>query len=166
MRTLFITRLMLYFTAVILPATHPAMAVSYDVLSRMVWLFLVPIQMMIAYGLSPRRVSPVINAGVGLAVSVGLVLLSGETSFSAFSYGILAGLVSWSLTRMIFFGRGRYFSIAGLELFFPSIIYYRLLMFTRASEDIAAQSSRMTLVIFVISIGAFLLHGAVLYLAA
>ena len=166
MRALFFTRIFLYYTAAILPVFHPALAVAYDNLTRMVWLVIVPAQMLLAYGFPPRRVPSLIHFPLAVGISSLLVLVSGESSPASLLVGGGAGAVSWILTRAIFFGGGRYHSLASMELFLPALIYYRLLSFTRSSEELAHQGSQMTTVIFVVSVAAFLLHGAVLYLSS
>ncbi|HUV06553.1 MAG TPA: transglutaminase family protein [Spirochaetia bacterium] len=165
MTFLFITRGVLYLLAFSLPLLHPAIVVTYDIIGWWLWYILVPGEMLIAYFLSPPR----FKVGTWLLAAFLLILLPvlflTGLSYASLLY-LLGGSFAFVLTVLIFKteGRGRSFAVA--EVFLLGLLYYKMLSFSRASETIARESSGITQVIFFISIGAFLLHSLVLYLAS
>lgn len=161
---LFFTRLGLYLITFALPILHPSIVVPYDRVGLIFWFFLVPAQMLIANYLCPPRlrIHTWILAGI---VPIGLfVLFIGGFELSTLLYALGAS-AAFILTAAVFksgsFGR----PVAVLEPFLLAVIAYRILSFSRASEELARQASGLTQVILILIPLAFLLHGIVLYLS-
>lgn len=163
MRLLFFTRLALYFLAASVPVFHPAVAVSYDNVASWAWLILLPGEMIIAFFLKPPRFSfrTGLLMGIGFLVFAILIVTRTETGSLLLIAAALYGFVS---TKVIF--SGRMVSFATIESFLLGIVYYKILSFARASEELAKEATRETTVVFVLAIIAFLLHSIVLYLSA
>jgi hypothetical protein len=157
----FFTRLLLYLVAMLMPLIHPSIVVPYDWTGWWVWFFLIPGEMTIAAFLSPPRFRirfTLIAAGVLLFLSVLIGGISGSL------WMVLAGgIVSFVLTYLIFKTKLLGRNLAVFEQFFLAFIYYKLLNFSRASEEVARASSGITQVLLVVTICSFLLHGLVLY---
>ncbi len=162
---LFFTRLFLYAAVMSLPMVHPAIAVPYDRVGMWFWFFVVPAEMAIAFYLAPPRLRP----GAWLAAGGGLLLafLALGSGWELASLGYLAaGAAAFLLTGLIFHGGGRFNALAVVEQLFLAFVLYKLLGFSRASEELARSSRGITQVILVLIVLAFLLHGMVLYLSA
>jgi hypothetical protein len=164
MHVLFYTRLFLYLLALSIPMFHPAIVVPYDTVGTLVWFLLMPGEMFIAYYLGPPRFSLKVWLGSALALVAAFMLL-----FAPFdSYALLAvavGIGSFLLTALIFRIGQRAESVFFIEQFFLAYIYYKVLSFSRASESTAAAAAGITQFLLFLSIGAFLVHGIVLFLA-
>ena len=161
---LFFTRLALYLITFALPILHPAIVVPYDRVGLIFAFLLVPAEMLIAFYLSPPRfrIRTWLLAGI---VPIGLFVLfvSGfELSSLLFAPAAVAVFV---LTTLIFKTEGLGRSVAVLEPFLLGVIAYRILSFSRASEELARQASGITQLILILIPLAFLLHGIVLYLS-
>lgn len=165
MTLLFLSRLLLYVVALAAPVLHPAVVISYDVRTALIWFALVPLQMGIAYFLAPPRMRP----GRWLLTSL-LVLLAfaGAVSGfdSSFQLALLAGAGGFLSTVLVFHIGARVRWAFAVEQFFLAFIYYRLLIFSRASEEIFDASATASGVLFSLLIAAFLLHGLLLYAAS
>jgi transglutaminase-like putative cysteine protease len=164
-RVLFFTRLFLYLLVFTLPVVHPAIAVSYDIPSSVLWFFLVPWEMTAAFFFAPPRTRPrtwAIIAALPAAVAAFLVTGLNPAAFPFLG----AAAAAFSLTVLIFRfpKRGRIVAL-GEQIFLAAVIF-RMLGFSRASEDLAAESSALTQTILVLTPAVFLLHGIVLYMAA
>ena len=163
-RILFFTRLLLYLLAFGLPLVHPGIAVAYDRTGLLLWFLIVPMEAAIAFFLGPPRMS--LRAWLGTA---GFVLFTGAVLAAGFNPGAIpvagAGAAAFLLTVLLFRkpGIGRHTAV--LEQIFLAMIAFRMLGFSRASEDLAAESSVLTQGILIFSIAAFLLHGMVVYFA-
>lgn len=164
MHVLFYTRLFLYLLALSIPMLHPAIVVPYDTVGKLVWFLLMPGEMFIAYYLGPPRFSLKVWLGSGLGLVAVFVLL-----FAPFdSYTLLTvavGIGSFLLTALIFRIGQRAESVFFIEQFFLAYVYYKVLSFSRASESTAAASAGITQFLLFLTIGAFLVHGIVLFLA-
>ena len=79
---------------------------------------------------------------------------------------LCGGLVAFVSTFLVFKTGGRGRTIATLEIFALGILYYKMLSFSRASEEVARQSSGIAQVILFLAMGAFLLHCLLLYFAS
>ena len=161
---LFYARLSIYLVAVGIPIFHPAVVVSYDALIRWLWFLLVPLQMHIAFFLSP----PKFNWKVWVGASAGLMALSvliftGATG--PLGLFLLVQAAAFVTTALTFRSRGLLRPFVFVEMVVLLLLFVRLLGFSRASEDFAAASSAITQGILAIGIGAVLLHGFVLYLS-
>jgi len=162
---LFFTRLALYLLAFSLPVFHPGVVISYDVTGWCLFYVLIPAEMALAYFLSPPRLglkSWILVAGLLIFFSVAFV--SGFGSIALLFLG--GGLVAFVSTVLVFKTGGRGRTIATLEIFALGILYYKMLSFSRASEEVARQSSGITQVILFLAMGAFLLHCLLLYFAS
>ena len=165
MTMLFLSRLMLYLVAFVAPVLHPAVVVSYDTRTALIWFVLVPLQMVIGYFLAPPRMR--LSRWLATAFAVLLFFSAGVSGFdSSFRLAFVAGALGFALTVLIFHFGARFRWAFALEQFVIGFVYYRMLIFSRASEEVFAQSVVASGVIFVLMIAAFLLHGLVLYAAS
>lgn len=164
MHRLFYSRLLIYLLAVSIPLLYPAVVVAYDRTGFITWFILIPGLMFIAFYLRPPRVKILTGPLLALAILFLFSLHFGWNLDGLFF--ILLGFVVYVLTLLIFSGGSRGISAAVLETFALAIIYYRLLDFSRASEETARAAQGWTAPLLVITVGAFLLHGLVIYLAA
>lgn len=166
MSILFGSRLFLYLLAVSLPLVHPAIAVSYDLPSLVLWFFLVPWELFISFLGSTSRIRPRAH-GILCILPLAVVppLLAGW-SMQAF-WMILVGAGAYGLTALLFrfpiWGR----RIAFLEQFGLAVIYIKLLNFFRASEEVLKSAKGQSIlspqVLMGVFLAAFLLHGVILY---
>lgn len=160
----FITRLGLYVLAMLLPLLHPAVIVPYDWSGWWMWFFLVPGEMFIAFFMIPPRVKwrgTLIFAGGLLVLSVIAAGISGPPLAI-----LAAGGVSFVLTLAIFRtgSFGRFLAVA--EQFFLAYVYYKILNFSRASEETARAGSGITQVLLFLTVISFMVHAFALYAAA
>jgi transglutaminase-like putative cysteine protease len=161
---LFFTRLALYLITFSLPILHPAIVVPYDRVGLLFVFLLVPLEMFIAFYLSPPRFR-IRTWLLAAIVPIGLfVLFVAGFELSTLLYALVAAAV-FVLTTLVFKTQGLGRSVAVLEPFVLGAIAYRILSFSRASEELARQASGITQVIFILIPLAFLLHGTVLYLS-
>ena len=162
---LFFTRLALYLLAFSLPVFHPGVVISYDVTGWWLFYVLIPAEMALAYFLSPPRLGLKTWLLVaGLLILFSVVFVSGFGSIALLFLG--GGLVAFVSTFLVFKTGGRGRTIATLEIFALGILYYKMLSFSRASEEVARQSSGIAQVILFLAMGAFLLHCLLLYFAS
>jgi transglutaminase-like putative cysteine protease len=160
---LFISRMAVYLIAILVPVFHPAVVVGYVQTSLLIWFLLVPLEMVIAYVLSPPRLSLRMWLLVGAApiAIVATVIGIDANPLPA----ILAGLLSFSLTAILFHVGPRLRPLFIVEQLVLGALYFRLLTYSRASEDVAADAAGATQFIFLLIGAAFLLHGIVISLA-
>ena len=165
MTLLFATRLLVYLAAVAIPIVHPAVTVSYDRVGWVTWFALVPLEMALAAFLQPPRLRFLhwAAAAVGLAA---LAALAGPGLNVTGLPVIGVGLAAFALTAVVFHGREHGHLVAGAELLFVGYVLLKLLRFSRASDVIADESSRITTVLVVMITCGVLLHALALYLAA
>ncbi len=161
---LFFTRLALYLITLSLPILHPAIVVPYDRVGLIFAFLLVPAEMLICFYLSaPRfRIRTWLLAAV-VPIVLFVLFISGF-QLSTLLYA-LAAVAVFVLTALVFKTDGLGRSVAVLEPFLLGLIAYRILSFSRASEELARQASGITQVILILIPLAFLLHGIVLYLS-
>jgi transglutaminase-like putative cysteine protease len=161
---LFFTRLALYLITFALPILHPAIVVPYDRVGLIFAFLLVPAEMFIAFYLSPPRFR-LRTWLLAAIVPIGLfVLFVAGFELSTLLYAF-AAVAAFVLTALVFKTEGLGRSLAVLEPFLLGVIAYRILSFSRASEELARQASGITQVILILIPLAFLLHGIVLYLS-
>jgi len=166
MNALFISRLVLYLLAFLMPVIHPSVAVPYDAVGWCLWFFLLPAEMIAAYVGAPPRLKPSrwLVAG-GSVLGAAVLFIFFKTGFSEMLLLALGvGVASFLLTTLIFRGGERWAPVAVLEEFVLAYIYYRMLNFSRADEEIARQSSGLAQVLFVLIVVAFLAHGVIITL--
>ena len=121
--------------------------------------------MLIAYFVSP----PKFRIRSWLILATGLIFASIAiiTGFSSASWSyLLGGAAAFVSTVLVFKTGTRGRTIAAAELFLLGLLYFKMLAFSRASEAVARESSGIAQAILFLSVGAFLLHGLVLYFAA
>jgi transglutaminase-like putative cysteine protease len=162
---LFFSRLALYLLVVALPALHPAVTVPYDRVGLTAWFVLLPVEMLVAFYLAPPRVRTRTWLLLAAAPAALFVLLLAGVELATLMY-LGAALAAFLLTALVFRTGGRGQALAALEPFALAFVAYRLLNYSRASEAIARQASGVTQMLLVLVPCAFLLHGALLYLAA
>jgi len=161
---LFFTRLALYLITFSLPILHPAIVVPYDRVGLIFVFLLIPAEMLIAFYLSPPRIR-IRTWFLAAIIPIGLfVLFVSGFELSAVLYALTAVAV-FVLTTLVFKTEGLGRSVAVLEPFVLGVIAYRILSFSRASEELARQASGITQVILILIPLAFLMHGIVLYLS-
>jgi transglutaminase-like putative cysteine protease len=165
MSILLVSRLILYYLVISLPVIHPGVVVSYDFTGWCLWFVIVPGEMLIAYFLSPPKFKVrtwLLSAVVPLVLS--LIFITG---FSAIWLLFAASAVfAFVSTAFIFKGEGRGRSVVSLELFILAVIAYKMLSFSRSSEEIARESSGIAQGILIFTVCAFLIHSLILYFAA
>lgn len=162
---LFFSRLALYLLVAALPALHPAVSVPYDRVGWTAWFVLLPVEMLIAFYLAPPRLRPGRWLLAAAAPLVLFVLAVG--GFELISLGLAGlGALGFLLTVLVFQTGGWGQAAAALEPFLLAFAAYRLLSYSRASEAIARQASGVTQTLLILIPAAFLLHGAVLFLAS
>lgn len=166
MNALFISRLVLYLLAFLMPVIHPSVAVPYDAVGWCLWFFLLPAEMIAAFAGAPPRLKPsrwLATGGALLGAALLFILFkTGLSEMLLLALGV--GVASFLLTTMIFRGGERWAPVAVLEEFVLAAIYYRMLNFSRADEEIARQSSGLAQVLFVLIVVAFLAHGVIITL--
>ncbi|MBN1798718.1 MAG: hypothetical protein JW822_09075 [Spirochaetales bacterium] len=163
--SLFFARLLVFFAVIILPLFHPAIVVPYDLVGWIFWFIIVPGEMFLAFFLAPPRIT--FRGWILAAVTFsGLfsVFLTG-ISISALLY-TAGGLLAFFSTVLLFKTKGRARLFAIPELFYLAVIYFRLLSFSRASEEIAERSHGFTQIIMIVAVCAFCLHALIIYLTA
>ena len=167
MKILFGSRLFLYLLAVSIPLIHPAIVVSYDLPSLVLWFLLVPWELFLSFVASVSQIKPRLHF---LLFSLPLIILppfvAGWSTQTLWM--ITCGVVAYSLTALLFrfptWGR----RIAFLEQFGLAVLYLKLLNFFRASEEVLRSPTvhgfLSPQVLMGVFLGAFLLHGVILYL--
>jgi transglutaminase-like putative cysteine protease len=162
---LFYTRLALYLIILALPFLHPAIVVPYDRVGLIFWFFLIPVEMLAAFYLSPPRFRLRTWLMSGAApIAIFILAVSGFELVSLLY--LLGAAAAFLLTVLVFKTDGFGRPVAVLEPFLLAVVAFRILSFSRASEALARQASGITQAILVLIPLAFLLHGLVLYLSA
>ncbi len=161
-------RFLLYLTAYLLPVFHPAIVVSYDAATRLLWFLFVPLQMHVAFfGRKDFFRAAGLRASVAFSAAimiVSIVLVAGMDRSALFFLAAQAAafLLTAALFRTTYVGR----FTGVVELAYIALLYVKMLGFSRASETFAEAGSGITQGILALSFGAILLHALVLYLAA
>lgn len=159
----FITRMALYLLTLCMPLIHPAIVVAYDYTGWWVWFFLIPGEITVAAFLSPPKIKwryTLLFGGGLLFISTLIAGISGS-----FWMVLIGGITAFTLTLLIFKTKlvGR--SVSVVEQLFLGYIYYKLLNFSRASEEAAQISTGITQLLLVLTVATFLFHGFALYLS-
>ncbi|RKX76796.1 MAG: hypothetical protein DRP87_10880, partial [Spirochaetes bacterium] len=161
---LFFTRLALYLLAFLIPIIHPAIVIAYDLPGWWLWFVLIPGEMAIAFFLAPPRLKLKYWLAAALGLLVFSFFISGFGSY--FLLFITGGAAAFLLTLLIFKVGSICQAVAVFEQIFILFIYYVLLNFSRASEEIASESSGITQIILLLIVVTFITHGVVLYISA
>jgi transglutaminase-like putative cysteine protease len=157
---LFILRLLLYLSAVVLPIAHPGIPVSYDRSGLVQWLVIVPFEALAAFLPAPggkRR----FKAALTLAPLAALSILAGGFGPAALP-PFCAGLLSFVLSLLLFH-YPRWGMLSAAEPFALAWVCLRLLAFSRSGEEAAGQSLGLTQFILVWTAVVFLFHSGVIY---
>lgn len=159
---LFISRLILYLLAVIIPMFHPAIAIAHDLYTKISFFFLLPISMIIAYTFVPPK-----NLLKGISLLFFLIFIS--LFFFPFNraifFPIFIALWGYLSTIIIFNARGRFPFLGTMEIFILAFLYYKILQYSRSSEDIANISEGITNFYIIITIISFVIHSITLYIS-
>ena len=165
----FVLRLVLHAVLLGVILIHPAVTVGFD-RNFIVLFILCPLEALIAFLPAPKgRLKYKFIAALlpVLAVSLALVTLP----FSAFDallfdapllYPLAAGFFTFIFTLLLFH-YPRWGKLAALEPFLLAFLCFRILRFSRASEEIAAKSEWITPFVLVWTVLTFLLYSAVVY---
>ncbi len=160
---LFYMRLGLYLSAILLPVLHPAIVVGYDRISWWMWLFLIPAEMLIAFYAAPPRLS--LGRWLAIAAAPLIVMLLFITGVGSSTLAtLLTGIAAFLLTAAAFHGSGPERSVTFAEPFLFAFLYYKVLSFSRASEETAAASAGFNQLLIIIITAAFLLHTLILFM--
>ncbi|GIX42205.1 MAG: hypothetical protein KatS3mg129_1938 [Leptospiraceae bacterium] len=159
---LFISRTTLYLLAVILPIFHPAIAVPHDIYTKISLIFLLPISMFLAYYYKPPK--SFIKGFLILIITLFLICLIFFPFNRAILFPIFISLWGFFSTLLIFNTKGRFPFLGTIEIFILGFIYYKILQYSRSSEDIAKISEGITNFYIVITIISFLFHSLILYI--
>ena len=165
MQILFYTRMALYLTAFSIPMFHPGVVVPYDAVTRWIAFVLIPGEMLIAFYMRAPRIAlkwALLSAAGLIALSVLVVSGLEEGAW----WILIAGLLSYVWTFIVFHGQGRFPVFAALETFILGSLYYRILTFARSSEEIAREAGWKTPFLIGLAAALFLIHVLVLYFAA
>ncbi|MBN2509403.1 MAG: transglutaminase domain-containing protein [Spirochaetales bacterium] len=169
MIAVFLSRLLLYFTAVSAVLFHKGIAVSYDTAGIVLYFILIPV--MAVFGYLPSRRT--LRTGTGMTLKVSLVSAAAITAVTTLFFAGMGaapwkfigyGAGAYLLTLALF--RFKWFSVSALEVLFTAGIYVRLINFTRGSEQIARTHEGFTRVLLFIALGALAAHILVLYRAS
>ncbi len=154
-------RTALFILSSAIPLIHPAVAVSYDSASAFLWFAVIPLEMAAAFFLKPSRTQKPVYIAAFLAPLVIAAFLI--TKFDSFTWVISAyGAAAFVLTFIQF--RYKAFILGFAEASFLAVRAYRLLLFARASEDVASSSSLSAKLLFLAIIGLFAAHLYISYL--
>ncbi len=162
MTAFFLTRLVLYIGAFAVPVIHPAIVVPYDRLGWWLWFGVLPLEMLVAFLLVPPRVSARVTVSAALvpAAAAALFAASGLVEATAvFGVALFALASTWFIFHTSAYSR----VVASFEPFLLVVLYYRLLRFSRASEEIAAAAGPLPQVLLVLIPATFLIHTLTLY---
>jgi hypothetical protein len=166
-----------YFAVFSLPLIHPGIPVAYDRAGLILWFCVAPLEALIAFlpgslcafsfgaGAAQGRGGSWIGARLRVILA-GAVLAAGIFFSTGFNPGALPvlgiGCLSFALTSLLF-NFPRWGKIAVFEQIFFALVSFRMLGFSRSSEEVAAESSALTQGILIFTLAAFLLHGMVIY---
>ncbi|MDR1179858.1 MAG: transglutaminase domain-containing protein [Spirochaetales bacterium] len=157
---LFSTRLFLYFAVFSLPLIHPGIPVAYDKSGIILWFCVVPLEALIAF--VPLRSLKIRGRLICAAAVLFIGCLAGAGLNPAALPGVGIGCLSFALSFLLF-RFPRWGGIAISEQIFLALICFRMLGFSRSSEEVAADSAALTQGILIFTIAVFLLHGMVIY---
>lgn len=163
LKILFITRLFLYILAVILPAFHPAIAIGHDLYTKVSLFFLLPLGMIFGYYFTLPFKSFLKGTLIFLTVLFITTFIFFPLNKGIF-FPILVGLWGFISTILIFRGQGRFPLFATIEIFLLAYIYFKILEYSRSSEEIANISKNITNIYIVLTFITFLIHSIVLYI--
>jgi len=158
---LFSLRMSFYLSVALLLLLHPGIVISFDRVGMVQWFFIIPFATLIAFLPTPKGKlrNKLLIALLPVAV---FSLWAGGLSTAALP-PLFAGVAAFALTLLLFH-YPRWGKISCVEPFFFAWVCFRLLVFSRAGEDVAGESLRITQFILVWTAVVFLFHSAVVYL--
>jgi len=157
---LFALRLFFYLSLAVIVHVHPGIVVSYDRVGQFQWFIIIPLATLFAFFPAPWN-NPRLKLLIA-SVSIGfLSVWAAGFSIQALS-PFFAGAVAFVLTLLLFH-YPRWGKASVLEPFFLAWICFRLLVFSRAGEDVAGESNALTQFLLVWTAVVFLFHSAVVY---
>lgn len=161
MTILWFLRTALFILSSAIPLIHPAVAVSYDSASAFLWFAVIPLETAAAFFLkSPSTQKPLYIAAFLTPLVTAAVFF---TRFDSYTWIIAAyGAAAFVFTFIQF--RYKAFILGFAEASFLAVRAYRLLLFARASEDVASSSSFSAKLLFLAIIGLFAAHLYISYL--
>ena len=173
---LFSLRLFFYLSVAMLLLLHPGIVISFDRIGLIQWFLVIPFAALIAF-LPGRNLGSPGLAGSFSIPTLGrlrtklLIAFPLTVFFSVWAGGLsaaalppfFAGAIAFVLTLLLFH-YPRWGKLSALEPFFLAWVCFRLLVFSRAGEDVAGESLRLTQFILVWTAVVFLFHSVVVYL--
>jgi len=162
---LFILRLILYFSVIILIYIHPGITINFDRIGVAQWIIFIPIMSVIAF-IPENKINIRSKCAISIALLFALSLFAGATA-PVFFQLFAAGLASYALTFLLFnriLMFERIAKLAAIEPFFLAWVCLRLLALSRSGEDIAGQAMILTQFILAWTAVVFLLHSIIIYL--
>ena len=170
---LFSLRLFFYLSVASLLLFHPGIVISYDYVGLVQWFLIIPVAALLAFLLP--FVSPLFEEKISgikqkafafkliiVIFSIGVLSVwAAGFSFAAFTL-FFAGIIAFILTLLLFH-YPRWGKLSVLEPFFFAWVCFRLLVFSRAGEDIAGEAQSLTQFILVWTAVVFLFHSALVY---
>ena len=158
---LFSLRMLFYLSVAVLLLIHPGIIISFDRVGLVQWFFIIPFATLIAFLPTPK----------GKLRNKLLIALLPAAAFSVWAAGFstaalppfFAGVIAFTLTLLLFH-YPQWGKISCVEPFFFAWVCFRLLVFSRAGEDVAGEALRITQFILVWTAVVFLFHSAVVYL--
>ena len=158
---LFSLRMSFYMSVAMLLLLHPGIVISFDRVGMVQWFFIIPFATLIAFLPTPK--GKLRNKLLIALLPVGVFSVWAGGLSTAALPPFFAGVLAFTLT-LVLFHYPRWGKIACVEPFFFAWVCFRLLVFSRAGEDVAGESLRITQFILVWTAVVFLLHSAVVYL--
>jgi hypothetical protein len=162
---LFLLRLLLYFSVILLIFVHPGIIVKFDRIGIIQWFLIIPLMAIMAY-IPEHKIKTRTRLIISAALLILLSLTAGTSIFIVLQL-FAAGIISYALTFLLFNRRTifeKFSGITSIEPFFLAWVCLRLLSLSRSGEDIAGQSAALTQFIMVWTAVVFLLHSVIIYL--
>ncbi|MCL2809338.1 MAG: hypothetical protein FWD24_04645 [Treponema sp.] len=167
---LFILRLLLYFSVIVLIFIHPGISISFDHTGIIQWLIVIPLMALFAI-IPENKIKLLFKCILAFILLFIFSLIAGASGFGLLQF-FAAGLISFTFT-MFLFQRSLFYQtplfvkftkLTSLEPFFLTWVCLRLLVLSRSGEEIAGQSIALTQFILVWTAVVFLFHCVIIYL--
>jgi hypothetical protein len=157
---LFILRLFFYLSVAALVLVHPGITVSYDRSGLILWFVIIPLESVAAF--LPAPGGKMTNKFIGALIRLFILSIWACGLSVAALTPFFIGAACFILTLLLFH-YPRWGKLSALEPFFFAWICFKLLVFSRSSEDAAWASSGLTQFILIWTAVVFIFHGAVVY---
>lgn len=162
---LFSLRLLLYFSAVLIPVFHPGVTVPYDRPGIWLWFVLVPLEAVLGIFFTKfRNYRKHFLLGGILLLLVSLFFFGGPGFIAALETSLIALLV-FLVTYFIFMPRSGGRGLFILEPAALGYLYYKMINFTRASQETSAQSGSLLTILSFLWVATFAVYLVLLFLA-